>query len=100
MTARAGQLEAIERWFMVRGTPHLMEDYSATADVFTRMVPVLTALALVEVLGALDADFTWWQNVLAGLGGLGLLVGLWAGINSARRRPALTRPARARSTNA
>lgn len=94
MTARADQLQAIERWFMARGTPHLMEDYSATGDVFTRMIPVLTGLALLEALGALDADFAWWQNVLAGVGALALLVGLWAGVNSLRRRPALTRPAR------
>lgn len=79
---------------MARGTPHLMEGYSATADVFTRMIPVLTALALLEVLGALDADFAWWQNVLAGTGGLALLVGLWAAVNSLRGRPALARPAR------
>ena len=37
MTASADQLQAIERWFMARGTPHLIEDYSATTDVFTRM---------------------------------------------------------------
>jgi hypothetical protein len=94
VTAGAEQLQAIERWFMVRGTPHLMEGYSATADVFTRMLPVLTGLALLEVLGALDADVTWWQNVLAGVGGLALLVGLWAGINALRGRRALARPAR------
>jgi hypothetical protein len=94
VTASADQLQAIEGWFMARGTPHLMEDYSATADVFTRMLPVLTGLALLEVLGALDADFMWWQNVLAGVGGLALLLGLWAGINALRGRPALARPAK------
>lgn len=94
MAVSAEELQAIERWFMARGTPHLTEDYSATADVFTRMVPLLTAVALLEVMGALDADFTWWQNVLAGLGGLALLVGLWAGVNGLRGRPTLTRPAR------
>ena len=72
---------------MARGTPHLMEDYSATGDVFTRMIPVLTGLAVLEALGALDADFSWWQNVLAGVGGLALLIGLWAGINALRGRP-------------
>jgi hypothetical protein len=94
MTALADQLQAIERWFMARGTPHLIEDYSATGDVFTRMIPALTGLALLEVMGALDADFTWWQNVLAGAGGLGLLVALWATVNALRGRPALARPAR------
>ncbi len=79
---------------MRRGTPHLIEDYSATDDVFTRMVPVLTALAVLQVLGALDADFTWWQNLLASIGGLALLLALWAGINGLRGRPRLARPDR------
>jgi len=67
---------------MRRGTPHLIEDYTATDDVFTRMVPVLTPLAVIEVFGALDADFRWWQNLLAGAGGLALLLALWAEVNS------------------
>lgn len=79
---------------MRRGTPHLTEDYTATDDVFTRMVPILTLLAVVEVFGALDADFRWWQNLLAGLGGLALLLAVWAGINSLRGRPRLARPDR------
>ena len=87
------QLQAIERWFMARGTPHLMEGYSASSDVLTRMIPTLTAVAVLEVLGALDADFTWWQNTLAGLVGLLSLVGLWAGVNALLSRPALSRPA-------
>jgi hypothetical protein len=88
------RLEAVEQWFLRRGTPHLAEDYTATDDVFTRMVPALTALAVIEVFGALDADFRWWQNVLAGVGGLALLLVVWAGINTARGRPRLARPDR------
>jgi ABC-type multidrug transport system fused ATPase/permease subunit len=93
-TEASRRLDDVERWFMRRGTPHLTEDYSATADVFTRMLPVLTALAVVEVFGALDADFRWWQNLLAGIGGLALLLAVWAGINSVRGRPHLARPDR------
>lgn len=87
-------LVAVERWFMRRGTPHLTEDYTATHDIYTRMVPILTLLAIVEVSGALDSDFTWWQNVLAGIGGLGLLLGVWAAVNTVRHRPRLERPSR------
>jgi len=94
VTASRDQLEAIEHWFMQRGTPHLIEGYTATGDVFTRMIPVLTAIAVLQVTAALSADFTWWQNVLAGFGGLTLLVGAWAGINALRARPAFARPAR------
>lgn len=93
-TGDSGRLAEVERWFMRRGTPHLTEDYSATADVFTRMLPALTALAVVEVFGALDADFRWWQNLLAGIGGLALLLAVWAGVNSMRGRPRLARPDR------
>ena len=34
---------------MARGTPHLMEGYSATEDVFTRTLPVFTLVFLLEV---------------------------------------------------
>ncbi len=88
------RLREVERWFRRRGTPHLTEDYTATDDVFTRMVPVLTALAVVEVFGALNAEFRWWQNLLAGVGGLALLLAIWAGLNTLRHRPRLARPER------
>ena len=94
MTATEQELRAVEQWFMARGTPHLMEGYSATEDVFTRTLPVFTLVFLLEVGGALNADFTWWQNVLAALGAMGIVVGAWAGINVLRGRRAFTRPAR------
>jgi hypothetical protein len=94
VTATEQELRAVELWFMARGTPHLMEGYSATEDVFTRTLPVFTLVFLLEVGGALNADFTWWQNVLAALGAMGIVVGAWAGINVLRGRRALTRPAR------
>lgn len=88
------QLQAVERWFTARGTPHLIEGYSATEDVFTRTLPALTLVLLLEVGGALNADFRWWQNVLAAVTGLSLLLGTWALVNRWRDRPGLTRPAR------
>jgi hypothetical protein len=90
------ELREVEQWFMARGTPHLTEGYSASEDVFTRLVPALSLIALLEIGGALNADFAWWQNLLAVLGGVGLLVGMWALVNRARRQPAFTRPARVR----
>src|SRR5688572_12392953 len=71
-----------------------MEDYSAQEDVFTRLLPTLTLVALLEVFGALNADFTWWQNALALIGAVGLLVGAIAGQNALRGRGAFDRPAR------
>lgn len=88
------QLQAVERWFTARGTPHLIEGYSAAEDVFTRTLPALTLVLLLEVGGALNADFRWWHNVLAAMAGLALLLGTWALVNRWRDRPGLTRPAR------
>lgn len=88
------ELREVEQWFMARGTPHLMEGYSASEDILTRILPALTFVALVEVGGALNADFTWWQNLLALTVGIGLLLGVWAGVNAARGRRAFARPAR------
>ncbi|MDQ2650572.1 MAG: hypothetical protein M3Z03_13620 [Actinomycetota bacterium] len=93
--ARAEQVREVERWFMARGTPHLMDGYSATQDVFTRTLPSLTLVLLLELGGALNADFTWWQNALAAVAGIGVLLGVWAAVNAWRRRPRLARPARA-----
>jgi hypothetical protein len=88
------QVRAVEDWFLARGTPHLIEDYSAAEDVFTRMLPTLTLILLLELGGALNADFTWWQNLIAAVAGLAGLLGVWAAVNQVRHRPRLARPAR------
>jgi hypothetical protein len=85
-------LEDTERWFIDRGVPHFISRYSASRDVFTRALPVLTAIFLLELLGALN--FTWaaWINVLAAAGGFGLLLGIWVLANVLRDRSPLARP--------
>src|SRR3546814_11652510 len=87
------QLRDVERWFTARGTPHLIEGYSAAEDVFTRALPVLTLVLLLAVSGALNADFLWWQNLLAAAACLPLLLGIWESVNLSRCRPPLTPPA-------
>lgn len=88
------QLHAVELWFTRRGTPHLIGSYSAAEDIFTRTLPALTLVLLLEVGGALNAEFRWWQNVLAAVAGLAVLLGIWALVNRGRHRRGLTRPAR------
>jgi hypothetical protein len=87
-------ITSVERWFVTRGTPHLIEQYSATEDVLTRALPVLTLVVVLEVGVALDTDWGWWHNLLAGVGGLTLLVALFAAVNRLRGLPALRRPNR------
>lgn len=85
-------LRATERWFLRRGLPHLIEGYQASEDVFTRAVGVLFLVALVEATDALEAEWTWWQNTLALIGGLALLVGGYVLVNVLRGRPPFRRP--------
>lgn len=93
-TRTDAEVSAVERWFTSRGTPHLIEDYSASEDVLTRALPSFTLVFLLEIAVALSTAWTWWQNVLAAAGAFALLLTIWAGVNRLRGRPALARPAR------
>ena len=84
----------VERWFLARGIPHFIEDYSATRDVFTRTLPVLTLVVLFELIGALNFAWAWWVNVGVAAAGLLALVGVWAGTNALRHQRLLARPHR------
>jgi hypothetical protein len=95
---RAATVAEIERWFTARGTPHLIEQYSATEDIFTRALPFFTVVFLVECTVALSLEWTWWQNLLVALGGFALLLAIWAAVNRSRHQPAFSRPARVGKT--
>ena len=90
----AAAVEEVERWFLSRGLPHFIEDYSASRDVFTRALPALILVLLLEMLGALNFAWPWWLNLVVGLGGFAALVTAWALVNRLRRRPAFARPDR------
>lgn len=77
---------ATEQWFLQRGIPHFIEDYDAGEDIFTRAFPVLGLVFGLEILGATSLDWSWWQNALAVVGAIAVVVGLWAGLNRARGR--------------
>ena len=87
-------LDDVERWFRSRGIPHFIDDYSASRDVFTRAVPALTLILVLELVGAMNFEWPWWANLGMAAAGLGALVAGWAVINVVRRRPALERPHR------
>jgi len=93
-TLRRHTLEQVEHWFRSRGIPHFIEDYSATRDVFTRALPSLTLILVLELLGALNFTWPWWANVGIAVASLAALLGVWALVNLARKRPALARPDR------
>ncbi len=86
---RDGDRELIavtEHWFLERGIPHFIEHYRAREDVFTRALPVLTLVFLVELLGAANFAWVWWANLAALVAGVAVAVGLWAAVNRMRGR--------------
>lgn len=94
MADNAEVVRRTEHWFVARGIPHFIDRYSATRDVFTRALPVLTLVFLFEVTGALNAEWVWWANVLAAAGGFGLLLAIWAGANRIQGQRSFARPKR------
>lgn len=91
-SADAAALEATEDWFLKRGLPHFIAHYSATRDVLTRAVPVLTLIFLIEVANAPKRSFPIWLDVVAVVVGFAILLGAWMVANAARHRPLLQRP--------
>ncbi len=87
-------LADVERWFRSRGIPHFIGGYSAARDVFTRSLPALTLVLVLELVGALNFEWAWWANLGVAAASLGALLGVWAVVNRSRRRPALARPDR------
>ncbi len=87
-----GAIRETEAWFVKRGLPHFIADYSASRDVLTRAVPVLTLVFLVELVNAPKRSFPIWLDVVAVVAGFGILLGAWMVANGLRDRPLLARP--------
>jgi hypothetical protein len=83
----------LESWFVRRGVPHFITDYSARTDIWTRALPVLVGAYLLVGLNALDIrehSLAW--NVAAAALVVAVLAGAWGIANLARRRPLFAVP--------
>lgn len=90
----AMQRSEVERWLLRRGVPHLIHGYAPSRDIFTRVWWLLALMLLAESVAAVDRELAWWANALTVLGGLTLLVGGVAVVNTLLGRGALERPTR------
>lgn len=82
------QLRATERWFVRRGLPHAIPDYSAREDVWTRASPFLVLVLFVELFASFGDRFDGWRQAAAFVAGAAVLVGAFALVNVVRgRRP-------------
>ncbi len=91
--AERGQLRTeTERWFVRRGVPHLIADYSATGDIWTRATPFLTLVVFAELFLAFGDRVSGWSQAGVFVVGVAFVVGAFAALNVLRRRPALSLP--------
>ncbi|NDB04705.1 MAG: hypothetical protein EBX99_08670 [Acidimicrobiia bacterium] len=82
------QHKEIEGWFIGRGVPHFIVDYSARTDIWTRAIPLLILAYLAGGLNALNlADWSAGRNIVAGGVTIAVLVLGWAITNLVLRRP-------------
>lgn len=86
--------EAMERWFLKRGLPQFIVDYEGTGDFLTRALPLLIAIFLFQVFLAVNIRWGIIANVLAVIGGLAVLSGVWGASNLLRNRKIFSRPKR------
>src|SRR5437762_13627914 len=54
------QIQEYEAAFRRAGLPNLIEDYSAAEDIFTRALPLLGLVFLLEISNALILRYAWW----------------------------------------
>ena len=81
-----------ERWFVRRGLPHLIDDYTATDDIFTRMAPFLAGVVFLEFFLAFGDRWTGWSQAVAFLGGIAALGGGVVLVNRIRGRRSFQLP--------
>lgn len=83
MTSRR---EAVERWFVRRGVPHVIHDYRASTDVFTRALPFLALVFAVELFATFGDRFDGWAQFGVFCAGVGIALGAVGAVNRLRRR--------------
>jgi hypothetical protein len=96
--AGEARIAELEREFRRAGLPLFIEGYSASTDVFNRVVPLLGLVFLGELLGALNLDWSPLANIAAALGGIAILLAGVALANAREGRPLLGVPQRVGKT--
>ncbi len=73
---------------MRHGLPHLIHDYRASTDVFTRALPFLLLVFLFNVIGAYSDRFSGWAQAGITVASFAIILGAAVTINAVRgRRP-------------
>lgn len=77
-----------ERWFVRRGLPHLIDNYSVSEDVLTRMAPFLGLVVFFEIFLVFGDRWTGWAQAGIFAACVAILAAIFASVNRLRgRRP-------------
>jgi len=87
------RIRELQDGFRRDGLPNLIVDLSATEDIFTRAIPFLSIVFVLEIVNALDIE-AGWKNLLLALGGAAVLFGAFGLLNVVRGRRFLSIPTR------
>lgn len=91
MTSRR---EAVERWFVRRGVPHVIDEYRASTDVFTRAVPFLALVFAAEIFTSFGDRFDGWAQFGVFWAGVAIALGAVGAVNRFRGRRLMQVPDR------
>ncbi|MCY4193316.1 MAG: hypothetical protein OXF04_03335 [bacterium] len=83
MTSRR---QSVERWFIRRGVPHVIHDYRASTDVFTRAAPFLALVFLIEIFASFGDRFDGWAQFGVFWAGAAIALGAAGALNRLRGR--------------
>lgn len=86
MAFSTDQQTSVDRWFVDRGVPHLIADYSASEDIFTRMFRFLVVVMFAELFLTFSDDIDGWAQAALFFSGLAVLLGAIAVVNRIRGR--------------
>ncbi|MDH3704757.1 MAG: hypothetical protein OES57_01745 [Acidimicrobiia bacterium] len=78
--------QQVERWFIRRGLPHFIEDYSASEDIFTRASPFLALVLFTQLFLLFDPKVSGWAQVGVFVLGIAVVIGAFALVNRLRGR--------------
>ena len=92
MTTDEVLVEETEDWFVHIGLPHFIDEYSASEDVWTRVVGLLSFLFFAELFLTFGGDVSGWAQAGAFFAGLALILVAIATLNRLRGRRAFARP--------
>ncbi|MDQ4039544.1 MAG: hypothetical protein M3313_14610 [Actinomycetota bacterium] len=78
-----------EDWFLHRGVPHLIVDYSPSRDILTRAAPLLFLVLVAELSFVVAAAWPLWLRAAAFFAVVVVTASIWIGTNRLRGLSAL-----------